>query len=161
MHNERDIRFAVALNGFIRQRGIWSNARIENISSHGMLLRTSLPVGPGVQIEIRRAAFSIAARVVWRIGDLLGVRTDEIIDCLALRLLPREAPHFAAASHMLDRPAQRARRATEDRGAADLIGLLLLAAMLMVAITAVAGAGFRLAHRSIATATRAMTPGPG
>ena len=63
----------------MRSGSDWSDGRILNISSRGMLVRLNRPIEPGGWIELREGAHSVSARVVWRSGFTAGIRSDAAI----------------------------------------------------------------------------------
>jgi hypothetical protein len=57
----------------------WSDARILNLSSHGMMIRTSKAPPRGTYVEICRGTHRIVARVVWADGDRFGARAQDSV----------------------------------------------------------------------------------
>ena len=76
----REPRQAVYLAARVRTERGWIDASIHNVSSHGMLLQSAHPPRPGSYVELRRAANTIIARIVWANGCFFGVRTQELIE---------------------------------------------------------------------------------
>lgn len=81
---QREQRTAVRLDARIRFADQWRDARIQNVSPHGMLLSSLSPPRPGTYIEIRKATQVIIARAIWVRDQLFGVRTQDLIDIPSL-----------------------------------------------------------------------------
>jgi len=58
----------------------WSDVVVRNVSRRGMLISCNQPIKRGSYIEIRRAHFTIVARIMWAAKDRLGARTQDPID---------------------------------------------------------------------------------
>lgn len=61
----------------MRTAGAWRDTCILNVSSRGMLLRSSEAPGRGSYLEIRRGDHIIVARVVWTAPGRFGVQTQD------------------------------------------------------------------------------------
>lgn len=76
----REPRRQVMISARLRDGLGWTEARILNVSSRGLLLHASKPPERGSYVEIWGGARRIVARVVWARQGRFGVRTqDEII----------------------------------------------------------------------------------
>jgi hypothetical protein len=64
------------LQARMRASSGWTDARILNISSRGLLIHAGRPVAPGSQVELWRGDQVIAARVVWRDGARAGLEAQ-------------------------------------------------------------------------------------
>lgn len=84
----REPRQKVLIAARMRVGTAWVDARIENISSRGLLVRSRSAPEPGTYLEIRRAVYVIVGRAVWRRGDQFGVRTQDRLDIDAIINLP-------------------------------------------------------------------------
>jgi hypothetical protein len=73
----------------MRSGGSWSDVRIRNVSSRGILLEAETPPPPGSYVEIRRGSVMIIGRTVWSKPPLFGIRTQDRIDIKALIAEPR------------------------------------------------------------------------
>lgn len=77
---DREHRRAVLVQARMRNGSEWADVLIHNVSAHGMLLHALAPPAPGTAIEIRKAAMTLAARVIWLNGRMFGVRLSEALD---------------------------------------------------------------------------------
>lgn len=59
----------------MRSNAGWSDACILNVSSGGLLIYSNAAADPGATIEIRRGGQMVAARVVWRQNQRIGLRS--------------------------------------------------------------------------------------
>ena len=112
----RELRRRVILPARLRTGVDWSDTCILNISSRGLLIQSARPALPGSLVELRRGEHVILARVMWRDGSRLGLRSDDCVpveeimsvgaaECLRLvasegslierRRAPRLDPHQA------------------------------------------------------------------
>lgn len=55
----------------------WSDVRIRNMSSRGLLVEAASPPARGTYVEIRRGTRVIVARSVWVGDDRCGLRTQD------------------------------------------------------------------------------------
>jgi hypothetical protein len=63
----------------MRAGASWSDACILNVSSRGMLVKSSNMPQRGSYLEIRRGAYVIVARVVWANAGRFGVQTQDLV----------------------------------------------------------------------------------
>jgi hypothetical protein len=77
---KREERRKVLLRVRLRSDTGWSDVLVRNISRRGMLISADPSLKPGAYIEIRRARYTIVARVVWSSGNSFGLRTQDPID---------------------------------------------------------------------------------
>jgi hypothetical protein len=75
----RDERLSVVLPARMHTGRGWNDACILNLSARGMLVYSHAPARPGSYVEIRRGGQEIAARVVWRRENRMGLATHERI----------------------------------------------------------------------------------
>ena len=75
-HRSRELRRRVVLPARIRTGAQWSDTCILNISSRGLLIHSARAV-EGSMVELRRGEHVIVARVMWRDGARVGLRSDE------------------------------------------------------------------------------------
>lgn len=61
----------------MRSGASWNDALILNMSSKGLLVRSSQSVNRGSYLEIRRGPHVIVARVIWSASDRLGLQTQD------------------------------------------------------------------------------------
>lgn len=54
----------------------WRDAAILNVSSRGLMVHSSCSPDPGRPVEIRSGEQAIRARVVWKKGQRIGLRSD-------------------------------------------------------------------------------------
>ncbi len=69
----------------------WGDARILNVSSRGMMIRTILPPSPGTTIELRRGDQVMVAKVVWKDGTRAGLRSDGVLPVTDLMCVSEKA----------------------------------------------------------------------
>ena len=74
----------VMLPARLRIAGAWTDVRIRNVSSRGMLLETVNPPLPGCYVEVARGRYRYTARVAWAEGNLCGIHIDGKIQVAAL-----------------------------------------------------------------------------
>ena len=75
----RELRRKLLVPARVRDCAGWSDACIVNISSRGLMIRSSRPIAPDSEVEIWSGDHAIAARVVWRDGARAGLRSEEPI----------------------------------------------------------------------------------
>src|SRR5687768_8417517 len=116
----REARMAVMLPARLRIAGAWTDVRIRNVSSRGMLLEIADPPLPGCYVEVARGRYRYTARVAWAEGNLCGIHIDGKIQIAALtesaspRLVsavpvPKSAGISAGREARIFRIARRAR----------------------------------------------------
>lgn len=76
-HRPRELRRRVVLPARIRTGAQWSDTCILNISSRGLLIHSARATAEGSTVELRRGEHVIVARVMWRDGARVGLRSDE------------------------------------------------------------------------------------
>jgi PilZ domain len=76
-HRPRELRRRVMLPARLRAGAHWADACILNISSRGLLIHSSRPAQQGSIVKLRRGDHEIVARVVWRDGSRVGLRSEE------------------------------------------------------------------------------------
>jgi hypothetical protein len=86
-HRTREWRRFVRVRARIKSTDEWRDASILNVSSHGLMVSSTCCVDPGGTVEIRSGAQALRARVVWRKGDRIGLRSESalpIMDIVSL-----------------------------------------------------------------------------
>lgn len=80
----------------MRSDGVWSDVRIRNASSRGMMVETAEPPERGAYIEIRRGALVVIGRVAWSRSGRFGFRSQDKINVDALMAHASQNPRAAA-----------------------------------------------------------------
>lgn len=80
----RETRHKVLVPARLRHQGGWTDAKIRNVSTRGMLLHTGTPLPRGTYLEIARGQLRWAGCVMWSRDGLCGVRTRERVDLALL-----------------------------------------------------------------------------
>lgn len=112
----------------------WSDVVVRNISRRGMLISSNTPVKRGSYIEIRRAHFTIVARIMWAAKDRLGARTQDPIDIEGLiaaatgQQLAGKAGDQAGARPALANERRAVDRAVQSRASGGRFQFLALIA---------------------------------
>lgn len=75
----RESRQKVLIDARLRHDRGWSDARIVNLSSRGMLVRVAQAPARGSYVEIYRGPHRIVARVVWAEQDRFGAQAQDPI----------------------------------------------------------------------------------
>ena len=104
---QREPRRKVLIDARLRQGTGWTDARILDMSSRGLGVRTAKPPQRGTYIEICKGTHRIVARVVWADNDRFGVRTQDIIAVDAIASGAEAAAPKAASLGMDRRSAPR------------------------------------------------------
>lgn len=95
-HRPRELRRRVVLPARLRSGVQWSDTCILNISSRGLMIHSGRAAPKGSVVEIRRGEHVIVARVVWRDGARVGLKSDDrlpvenimsLTQCRSLRLV--------------------------------------------------------------------------
>src|SRR4051794_36406877 len=73
----RELRRRVVIPVRLRSVGQWSDTCILNISSRGLMIHSARTGPEGSMVELYRGDRVIVARVVWREGARVGLRSDE------------------------------------------------------------------------------------
>jgi len=89
----REARESVLFPVRVRDDDHWSDGRIRNISSRGVMLEMDEPPPRGSFIEIRRGDIIIVGQVRWSSGTRCGLRTQDRVP------LERLGHHSAAPRH--------------------------------------------------------------
>lgn len=82
---KREARISVMLPVRIRLDSGWTDGRIRNVSSRGVLLQIAEPPPKGSYIEIRRRDVVIVGQVRWLGQDCCGLRTQDKVPVEHLR----------------------------------------------------------------------------
>ncbi len=75
----REPRRKVMISARLRDGVGWSDARILDVSSRGLLLRASKTPERGSYVEVCKGPYRIVARVIWVQQDRFGVRTQDTL----------------------------------------------------------------------------------
>jgi hypothetical protein len=81
---QRERRQVVFLSARLRTDDGWSDITICNVSSRGLMAKSSAPPAKGAFVEVRRGASCIVGHVRWTQGSRFGLRSQERIDADAL-----------------------------------------------------------------------------
>ena len=93
----------------------WHDTCILNISSRGMMMQAADPPVRGSNLEIRRGAQVIVARVMWCNARRFGIESEDILSIDAL-VSDVASPSSATSAARLDRrAAERSMLATSKR----------------------------------------------
>lgn len=110
----REFRRTVLIDARLRHERGWSDARILNMSSRGLLVRATGAPARGSYVEICRGTHRIVARVVWADQDRFGARAQ---DAIALDAIASGADVPPPAVPSPDRDRRRQPRGrTADEG---------------------------------------------
>jgi hypothetical protein len=132
---QRELRRRLMLPARIRSDGAWSDARILNISSHGLMIQASRGTAPGSTVELTRGAHVILAKVKWREGTRAGLQVHyrlPVEDILTVSQVPGLQ---LTATETLKRPVT-AERHERSRGRArniEFAGVAVIAGALSIA----------------------------
>lgn len=111
----REARRAVMISARMRHGSGWSDARILNISSRGLLVQAQAAPQRGTYVEICRGQYRIVARVVWAQQDRFGVCSQDLLPVTAISA-GIEPPAASAAQESSERrSAPRPSPVTSDR----------------------------------------------
>jgi hypothetical protein len=145
----------VSLSARIRAHDRWSDARICNVSSRGLLIECAVPFRRGDVIEIRRGPVCVIARIVWATDTRFGVRSQDRIDAEDLIRADNTKPRHAADGSLVERRAkvradpavdhERSRALAKASQFASLVGFaaggaVMIACLLWSLLHAVTGA---------------------
>lgn len=111
----REPRRKVMISARLRDGFGWTNVRILNVSSRGLLLHAPKTPDRGAYVEVCRGPHRIVARVMWVHQDRFGVYTQ---DAVAIDAIAGggEVATPRAESLTLDRRSKRRRPTAEERG---------------------------------------------
>lgn len=73
----RELRRRVLIDARMRSGARWSDARILNISSRGLMIQSGSAGGEGSVVQLYRGDHVIVARVVWRSGNRAGLQSED------------------------------------------------------------------------------------
>lgn len=80
----REARVKVDIPARMRAGVDWTDLRIENMSSRGLMMLTKTELKTGSYIEVRHGSLVIVGRIVWTRGRYCGVRSQDLIDITAM-----------------------------------------------------------------------------
>jgi PilZ domain len=98
---QREPRFRTILPAQIRWNGPWRDASVQNVSSHGIMLRSAPVPQPGTYVELMVGSLSITARTVWAHADICGLRARTPIDFERLRERRSSDAHKASMAEFV------------------------------------------------------------
>lgn len=119
----REWRRKVLVTVRIRSPSGWSDARIVDVSSRGMKIRSPQLGLPGSTIELRKGEQLILARIVWQQGGWAGLQSDSILPLGDLLCQGEEDGRPPVRSDEL-RAGPR-QRSAQDGGLARNVGRLI------------------------------------
>jgi hypothetical protein len=93
----REWRRYVRVKARIRSAEGWRDASILNVSSRGLMVHAPSSPDPGRAVEIRSGDQAIRARVVWKKGQRIGLRSEAAVPVLDLVGLSDSARPLANA----------------------------------------------------------------
>jgi hypothetical protein len=133
----RELRRRVVIPARLRTGSRWNDICILNISSRGLMIHSPRPSNEGSVVELRRGDHVIVARVVWRDGARVGLRSDERLPVdQILSAAQSDALQLTAARETTGERRKRPRRRHDDarlRGRAlEFVGVGMIAASLAV-----------------------------
>lgn len=100
----------------------WSDARILNLSTRGMMIQSGTVPQRGNYLEIRRGQHVVVARVVWSEAQRFGVQTqdpvcaDALIQDAVSNSTTAHCGSSVAERRSLPRPARECHEASRNRG---------------------------------------------
>lgn len=130
----RESRRSVMISARLRHGTAWSDARILNISSRGLLVRAQQSPRRGSYVELYKGQHRIIARVVWTQDERFGVHTQDWlpVDSITMGIEPPPAAAPAAGSverRLRSREATAAERHEQSRRRSRAIEFLCIAAV--------------------------------
>lgn len=138
----REARIPVLIASRMRVGSVWSDVRIHNISSRGLMLASDALPPTGSYVEIRRGTQIIIGRVMWAKGRFFGVRSQEKLPVQSIidepRLNARPAVAKASGGATSDRRGTD-RLAAEAKVARRLERSRRIASVLQFGVFVVAG----------------------
>ena len=143
----RELRRQIMLPVRMRTAAGWSDARILNLSSRGLLIHAGRPFFQDRVIEIWHQNYVIVARVVWRDGAKAGLQAADRVPIESI-VCAAHSPklQLAAIRHKGAERRQRPRTHEQSRLQSRLIEF---ASMVAVA-AAIAGGAFALVSEALA-----------
>jgi hypothetical protein len=135
------------LRARLRAGGSWSDARILNVSSRGLMINAhAYALQPG-QIEIWHGDHVIMATVVWQKGTSAGLRSEQRVPVEELMTSSTAAGPVVCAGQTWPAVDRRNRPRNHDRSrlqgkAIEFGGVLIIAGMLVTTAVALAADAF-------------------
>lgn len=133
----RELRRRVIMPARLHSSSGWADACILNISSRGLMIHSARAGPQGSIVELRRGSHAIVARVVWRDGARVGLKTEErlaVEDLIRLNCASAMTVTTGQAQKRArDTPSQRRERNRNRRSLArviEYVGVALIACML-------------------------------
>lgn len=150
-HRQREQRTPVSISARLKSDLGWGDTQICNVSSRGMMMKSTPPPPVGSYVEICRGGISVVGRIKWIAADRFGMHAVEHIDLTELRsarrgpsaMVPdrRRRPRAAAQIWRLpdyqeqSAAAQRLGRMIQFVGIAGAAGLMSVGVSSAVAST--------------------------
>lgn len=136
----REARESVLFPVRVRDDDHWSDGRIRNVSSRGLMLEMEAPPPRGSFIEIRRGDIVIIGQVRWSTEGRCGLRTQDRVPVDRLGHLSTSSHHTADAE-TVDRRVQIRVMTPQEIAERSRVKARLFQTVSFI-ITAVAGAVF-------------------
>lgn len=132
----RELRRRVMIPARLRMGSRWSDARILNISSRGLMIHSGQAGATGTTLELWRGEYRIVAQVVWRDGARAGLRSEEQLPVEEIMSVGQSgALQLIAADGVRVERRARSRRAPDPRAKGRIIEFAVIG--LIVAVLAV------------------------
>ena len=106
----REWRRSVLVKARIKSSDGWRDVSILNVSSRGLMIYSACCSNPGSEVELRGGDQVIRARVVWRKGGRVGLRSDSVLPIIDIISLTEGGP-----GHLALEAARRAGSCTRAR----------------------------------------------
>ena len=145
-HKPRELRRRVIVPARLRMGAFWTDARILNISSRGLMIQSSRAAQQDCLVELWKGDRVIVARVVWRKGVKAGLQSEErvpieeivsLAQSPGLQLTPRGRPAY-----------ERRRRPRTNRNSRLRARALEFASVAIIGAS-LAGAAFGLIEQAL------------
>jgi hypothetical protein len=134
----------VVVSARLRHGTSWTDACILNISSRGLMIHTGRPIARGHEVELRRGAHVIVARVVWRDGARAGLQAEQRVPVEEIMTLGK-SPSLQLTAVSGER---RRNPRIEDRS--RLRGRTIEFAGVVIIAVSLAGAGLTMVQQAFA-----------
>ena len=134
-YRPRELRRRVIMPARLHSSSGWTDACILNVSSRGLMIHSARAGPQGSIVELRRGRHAIVARVVWRDGARVGLKTEERLAVEDLIRLNCASATMVTAGQAQKRargtPSQRRERNRRSLGRViEYVGVALIACTL-------------------------------
>jgi hypothetical protein len=133
----RELRRRVLLPATVNDGRSSTNARILNVSSHGLLIHSGRQLSRGTEVEIRYSDHVIVGRIAWHAAGKVGMRAHQTLPVEDILIIGRAAPvrqiAFRGGRHMSRRTADQSRLRAR---AIQLFGVLIFGTSLAIVTAA-------------------------